>query len=59
MRRLTTTDPGGDCAVADPVQVDDGGAIQNREVHDKPCRAVQFAQQRSGRPHQAILMHGQ
>ena len=33
--------------VADLLQVDDVGSVQNREVHDKPGGAVQFAQQRA------------
>ena len=62
MRRLTAADPGrdrGDHPVADLLEVDDVGSVENREVDDQPGGAVQIAQQRSGGPHQAVLVHGQ
>ena len=59
MGRITTTHPSGDRPVADLVQVDDVRSVQNREMHDKASSAMQFAQQRSSRPHQAVLVHGQ
>ena len=62
MRGLAPAHPGGDRLghpVADLVEVDDVGAVQNREVHDEAGGAVQFAQQRPGRTHQAVLVNGQ
>ena len=45
--------------VADLLEVDNIGSVQNRKVYDKPSGAVQFGQQRAGCSHQAILVHGQ
>ncbi len=49
----------GIALVADLLQVDDVGAVQHCEVHDKPRGTVQFTEQGPGGPHQAILVHGE
>jgi hypothetical protein len=62
VRGLTPADPGrdrSDHAVADLFQVDDVGTVENREVYHESGGAVQFAQQRGGRSHEAVLVDGQ
>ena len=61
VRGLTSANPGGDCAdrpITDLLEVDDIGSVQNREMHDEPGGAMQFAQQRTGRPNEAVLVYG-
>ena len=60
MRGLAAADPGGDGGdhpVADLVQVDDIGAVEHRQMHDKARGTVQFMQQRCGRAVQPVLVH--
>ncbi len=56
---LATADASGKPAahtVADFVQIDDVGAVQYGEMHDKTSGAMQFAQQRLGCAHHAVLV---